>query len=303
MIKKMILSVLLCTVCVFTMAQSQTVTHVVQRGETIESIAEYYKVSVEDINKANPNADGIIYVGMKLNIPTSSVLAKDVSKEATPRKEDKQFEKHVPSSKSSYTQQRTFMNDYSETPLGFQFARVKASLLFPTEIEKSTRGHYRNSYNLSFVLEGEYVFNPNVFTGFGLGYMAQGSCNSDRNYSKEDGVSYQQYESQYHYIMLPLSIGYRMPIVKNVKFDIYTGPTITYIISGYSQSRSNTSEKWNKTKLKDMENVKHFTPFWTAGARVNLWNFELGAEYWYLLTKTNEGGSKRAIAAYFALHI
>jgi len=56
----------------FAMAQSQTVTHVVQRGETIESIAEIYKVSVEDINKANPNADGIVYVGMKLNIPTNS---------------------------------------------------------------------------------------------------------------------------------------------------------------------------------------------------------------------------------------
>ena len=68
MIKKFFLSVLLCTVCVFSMAQSQTVTHVVQRGETLESIAEYYKVSVADINKANPNADGIIYVGMKLNI-------------------------------------------------------------------------------------------------------------------------------------------------------------------------------------------------------------------------------------------
>ena len=72
MIKKMILSVLLCTVCVVTMAQSQTVTHVVQRGETLESIAKYYNVSVEDINKANPNADGIVYVGMKLNIPANS---------------------------------------------------------------------------------------------------------------------------------------------------------------------------------------------------------------------------------------
>ena len=48
MVKKIILSVLLCTVCMFTMAQSQTVTHVVQRGETIESIAQYYNVSVED---------------------------------------------------------------------------------------------------------------------------------------------------------------------------------------------------------------------------------------------------------------
>ncbi len=69
MIKRFFLSVLLCTVCVFAMAQSQTVTHVVQRGETIESIAEYYKVSVDDINKANPNAEGIIYVGMKLVVP------------------------------------------------------------------------------------------------------------------------------------------------------------------------------------------------------------------------------------------
>lgn len=79
MIKKLFLSVLLCTVSMFTMAQSQTVTHVVQRGETIESIAEIYKVSVEDINKANPNADGIVYVGMKLNIPASTTTTKDVA--------------------------------------------------------------------------------------------------------------------------------------------------------------------------------------------------------------------------------
>lgn len=81
MIKKIFLSVLLCTFCMFAMAQSQTVTHVVQRGETIESIAEFYKVSVEDINKANPNVDGIVYVGMKLNIPTSVTIQNNVTKE------------------------------------------------------------------------------------------------------------------------------------------------------------------------------------------------------------------------------
>lgn len=81
MVKNIILSVLLCTVCMFTMAQSQTVTHVVQRGETLESIAEYYKVSVEDINKANPNADGIVYVGMKLVVPTNSTIQNSATKE------------------------------------------------------------------------------------------------------------------------------------------------------------------------------------------------------------------------------
>lgn len=79
MIKKIFLSVLFSTVSMFAMAQSQTVTHVVQRGETIESIAEFYKVSVEDINKANPNADGVVYVGMKLNIPASATTTKDVA--------------------------------------------------------------------------------------------------------------------------------------------------------------------------------------------------------------------------------
>lgn len=75
MIKRFFFSVLLCIVCMFAMAQSQTVTHVVQRGETLESIADYYKVSVDDINKANPNADGMVYVGMKLVIPVGAANA------------------------------------------------------------------------------------------------------------------------------------------------------------------------------------------------------------------------------------
>ena len=298
MIKRFFLSVLLCTVCVLAMAQSQTITHIVQRGETIESIADYYKVSVADINKANPNADGIIYVGMKLNIPASTSPKNETRTEKTTTSgiSSNENTSYVP---QSSTTKKSYDN---ETTLGLQFARVKASYLFPTEMEKSSRGHYRSSYNLSFVLEGEYVFNSNIFAGFGLGYMAQGSCNSDRN-QDEDGIRYQQYKSQYHYVMVPLSIGYRMPITKNVNIDAYTGPVVTCVVAGNSQYRTSTSEKWNKTKLKDMKNVKYFTPFWNIGARVNLWSFELGAEYWYLLTKTNEGGCKRAIAAYFALHI
>lgn len=92
MIKKIFLSVLFCTVCMFTMAQGQTVTHVVQRGETLESIAEYYKVNVEDINKANPNADGIVYVGMKLNIPTNSTIQNSATKKE--RQRVKEVTKH-----------------------------------------------------------------------------------------------------------------------------------------------------------------------------------------------------------------
>ena len=81
MMKRTILSLLFGTASMFAMAQNQTVSHVVQRGETLESIAEYYNVSVEDIDKANPNMDGVVYVGLKLTIPTNSTIQNSVTKE------------------------------------------------------------------------------------------------------------------------------------------------------------------------------------------------------------------------------
>lgn len=49
--------------------QAQQVVHTVQRGETLESIAEKYHVTVDDIKKNNPDAAEMAYVGMKLVIP------------------------------------------------------------------------------------------------------------------------------------------------------------------------------------------------------------------------------------------
>ncbi len=106
MIKKIIFSVLLCTVCMFTMAQSQTVTHVVQRGETIESIAQYYNVSVEDINKANPNADGVVYVGMKLAIPTTTKVQSQNYSENTETNSRKATSKEQVNQNTNYIAQK-----------------------------------------------------------------------------------------------------------------------------------------------------------------------------------------------------
>lgn len=72
MIRKICFSLIMCAISLMAMAQHQVVTHVVQRGETIESIAKQYNVSVADINKANPNAEGVVYVGMKLAIPVGT---------------------------------------------------------------------------------------------------------------------------------------------------------------------------------------------------------------------------------------
>ena len=52
----------------FAFAQS-VVQHVVQRGETIPSIAKKYGISEEELKKANPDINDYFYAGMKLVIP------------------------------------------------------------------------------------------------------------------------------------------------------------------------------------------------------------------------------------------
>ena len=193
MVKKIILSVLLCTVCMFTMAQSQTVTHVVQRGETIESIAQYYNVSVEDINKANPNADGVVYVGMKLNIPTSSDFSKTTPKEAP--KNMAPIQKQVTENHTeNYVKHNDTQNNDEKVgkfefagELGFGFIKGADNFMY----EATVGANYRLPYN--------------IYVGARIGY-------NSANYiglTKYEGRSI-EVEQKYHFLEIPLELGYAL---------------------------------------------------------------------------------------------
>lgn len=56
-------------------ANAQHVSHTIQRGETLESIAEKYQITVQALKQANPEASEFFYVGMKLIIPAKSAVA------------------------------------------------------------------------------------------------------------------------------------------------------------------------------------------------------------------------------------
>lgn len=49
-----------------------TVTHTVERGETVASIAKKYNVTPQNIINANPDAAEFVFAGMKLEIPKNS---------------------------------------------------------------------------------------------------------------------------------------------------------------------------------------------------------------------------------------
>lgn len=66
--KKFILSFTLLLTTLSLSAQT-SLSHTVQRGETIESVANKYGISVNDLQQANPDTKEYFYAGMKLVIP------------------------------------------------------------------------------------------------------------------------------------------------------------------------------------------------------------------------------------------
>lgn len=61
--------------CVSTLCAQTVSKHVIERGETLESIAARYGVTTEEIIKLNPDAAQFVYVGMELNLPEKPAQA------------------------------------------------------------------------------------------------------------------------------------------------------------------------------------------------------------------------------------
>ena len=67
---KKIFLILVSFVCVLSQAQTQ---HMVRRGETPQTIAQKYNITVDQLFDANPAVRGYIHVGLSLNIPQNEM--------------------------------------------------------------------------------------------------------------------------------------------------------------------------------------------------------------------------------------
>lgn len=272
MIKKIFLSVLLCTVCMFGLAQSQTVTHVVQRGETLESIAEYYKVSVEDINKANPNADGIVYVGMKLVLPvgatstTTEATAQQKSPKATTRTSPTSFNK----SQSENNQQTTHTTSYNKDMWKL---RVIAGLTSGSWTGKDFkdgdldtgygRANAKNkaAYQFHAGLIADYVFSKNMYAGLGIVFNQSGykqDClMTSGQYWDDEGGNYdgeQTVKMTTNKLDIPIHIGGMYNFSTDTRLFIEAGPYLSYTISG-NKKRTGTFTEYDDIHSSGTEHI------------------------------------------------
>jgi len=160
---------------VFAFAQSTTI-HVVQRGETVASIAKKYGISEEELKKANPDINDYFYAGMKLVIP----------------KKEKSIANSPSDSKSLISQDKSKVSKNNSS----SHTVARKSLFIETEHPKSNNGM---SWGAS--LDGYGGFStfewnegtPKSGVGFGVGVSGQLFWKGDYNpdgYFVEMGAGY-----------------------------------------------------------------------------------------------------------------
>lgn len=226
--KKIILS--LFTFMAVTMAMAQQVghtVHTIERGETLESIAQKYHVSVDAIKKANPDAANMFYVGMKIDIPKSN--GTEVLQQIDYNTNVNQSDYKAPAiSKASI-----------DAP------KFETELFAGASFNTYTGGDIKNvdmqiGFNGGVI--GRYYIANNFFAEASLMFTTKGykaKKNSDNKMTTYN-------------IDVPINVGYRFVLSDGISLKIKAGPYITYALNG-EQKADNV-----KTKLKDIKSFNTF---------------------------------------------
>lgn len=258
--KKILISTLFSAACAIAGAQTQQATHIVQRGETLESIAEYYHVSVDDINKANPNAEGIIYVGMKLVVPqaaatasTQTAMPKQGKAEAHPAKAAQR--------ESTTASRRDVQAHVAKEPVGRRikfkvFAGATAGQWTGKDFngdgadEGNENSDVKNKAAFGFHIgaNADYMFDKNFYAGAGLmfnrtGYKKDVSINSGK-YWDDEGANYESEVTttmSTNKLELPIHVGGTFYIGSNSNLFIEAGPVLSYALSGSRKTKGYTT--------------------------------------------------------------
>ena len=241
--------------------------HVVERGETLSSIATKYGVSQEEIIKLNPEAKQFIYVGMELVIPVTP--AETSNKEQKPSTV-KQVEVKQSNVNQTATSSTDFYNDGSEWE-DFRKWTFVGRIAYGILPKPEGEGVSGTNHSLSFSLGAEYNINKSLYVGARIGY----SSVNINNLKHMGGAEWQNTETSNHMITLPIEVGYKFHLVEEkVMLTPYAGLDFNFAVKSTSEQGIGS----DKDK-KSIDPSDRFGANGHIGVRVGLWEFDLGCTY------------------------
>lgn len=248
-----------------TVAMAQQVTHVIQRGETLESIAQKYQVTVDAIKQANPETVNMIYIGMRIIIPVKPQQNVDASSRNTnggqqPPVSMQTQSQVVAKNVVSHEQMSIGSTDIeSDSKLNtWRFSgRIGANLFKIKDAEYF-------SLSMGFTLGSHYYFAENAYLAAYLGYYG---ATLDYSYEVAKNKT-EKYVVDSHNIILPIGIGVNIPISDKVNFLGETGPSFVHALFGSVKTDDGS------TSFSKIEGIERFGSYYTisAGIEITSWD-------------------------------
>lgn len=236
--------------CLFVFAISvfaQSLVHTVQAGETLESIAKKYNMSVYRIQQANPESQNYFYIGMKLNIP---------GKRESKSKEESQS---VVSSQQQIVDDTHYTSRfYNMQNHGSVIEEVSFSDMISTGDAKDLLAGF--SFGVSVNFGYKYFLHNNFFVEGMLGY-------SGRIMQSDIVKTGNDFSMNLHNITLPIHVGGFLPVSDKLAFGFFAGTRFDYAIAGNGES---DGEKIKFSDIKKVENFKCLTPYLELGVDICL---------------------------------
>ena len=210
-------------------AMAQQTSHTVQRGETLESIAQKYNVSVSALKNLNPDVAEMFYVGMKLNIPQRSTSNIDQQQQATSNTSTKTTTRnssaYTPRSSSTYTTKYKSTSSHDNTFETMVVAGLSMNSWTGNDVKNADM-----EMGFHAGLAGRYTFAPSLFAESGLIFTTKGYK------VKSPETTMTTYN-----LDIPINIGYAFSLGDNMRLCFKVGPYLTYAMSGEMEVKGGSS--------------------------------------------------------------
>lgn len=256
-----------------TLAQT-TVTHTVERGETVASIAKKYNITELDIINANPDAAEFVYAGMKLEIPTSSKhnATNYYQTSPTPKREDKIVNENIAENNSmTYNDQyNTSENNQEDNPW-----------IFVDEIGLGFLKGGPSNFTYEASIGFTYHFPYNIYGSARIGYNG---CFYSSHYNGDRETRSSNTEAKFHFLQIPLETGYILQTI-NKKWGIipFAGITTNIGLTGKSKYKElGTGGESNSKKAKIGGKIGLDA---RLGVRLRIYGFNVSGSYHLPLNK------------------
>ena len=289
-------------ICSFWVSFAQNFDHIVNAGETEQSIAAQYGITVDKLRRDNPKLDFVgLTIGDRLSIKDAKITPKEDTKEMTDDSEvqDVSPDSIIPSNGIAVNKKYAMPTTNKSRTNHYDSKQGTTSTY--TEDLWCGKGNKDGLINIDFdihsdIPEGTSVFGMSyevIIAGYVTNYFSIGAGVGAAFFDAKSEVKTPYYslkndESLAH-LQIPIDIAATIPFgIDNLGLRLSAGPRFNFIVYHYRTIEQNNSyESYDLQEIRKMEgdNYKIFSCSLDLSARVMIKWFSLGVGYSVPLAK------------------